>query len=234
MLRLPEIGEPSTEVFCTKFWSPDHNIPDDELDEYINITKTEHGYNEEQALALLHINNYDIKKAMSEIKDFMPITENWSDEEKRLFVKGLRIYGKRFHLIQKMRKLSNTITPGNHLQPNLREGEEQSQEVTPLKLKEPRNRRTRISTTQTAQPNYIPATNAAYPEKIPALPAAHPKKIPAPPAVHPKKIPAPPAAHPKKIPAPPAAHSDKEEPARRPPAKPPHTRQPSVLAPPPT
>ncbi|XP_071989087.1 REST corepressor 3-like isoform X1 [Engystomops pustulosus] len=102
MLRLPEIGEPSTEVFCTKLWSPDHNIPDDELDEYINITKTEHGYNEEQALALLHINNYDIKKAMSEIKDFMPITENWSDEEKRLFVKGLRIYGKRFHLIQKM------------------------------------------------------------------------------------------------------------------------------------
>ncbi|XP_066428529.1 REST corepressor 3-like [Eleutherodactylus coqui] len=102
MLRLPELGETSEEPQSVLLWSPDHNIPDETLDEYINVAKDTYGYNEEQALGLLLHHGYNIEEAVADMPNFMPVKKIWTEDEKKKFEFGFKSYGKQFRLIQRM------------------------------------------------------------------------------------------------------------------------------------
>ncbi|XP_067877678.1 REST corepressor 3-like isoform X2 [Heterodontus francisci] len=69
-------------------WSPNHNISDAKLDEYIAMAKEKHGYNIEQSLA--------------DLANFTPFPDEWTVEDKVLFEQAFSFHGKSFQRIQQM------------------------------------------------------------------------------------------------------------------------------------
>ncbi|XP_069090053.1 REST corepressor 3 isoform X3 [Pleurodeles waltl] len=83
-------------------WSPNHNIPDAKLDEYIAIAKEKHGYNVEQALGMLFWHKHNIEKSLADLPNFTPFPDEWTVEDKVLFEQAFSFHGKSFHRIQQM------------------------------------------------------------------------------------------------------------------------------------
>ncbi|XP_061405960.1 REST corepressor 3-like isoform X1 [Lethenteron reissneri] len=83
-------------------WSPNHNIPEPRLDEYIAIAKEKYGYNMEQALGMLFWHKHNIEKSLADLPNFTPFPDEWTVEDKVLFEQAFSFHGKSFHRIQQM------------------------------------------------------------------------------------------------------------------------------------
>ncbi|XP_029453850.1 REST corepressor 1 isoform X1 [Rhinatrema bivittatum] len=83
-------------------WSPNQNLSEAKLDEYIAITKEKHGYNMEQALGMLFWHKHNIEKSLADLPNFTPFPDEWTVEDKVLFEQAFSFHGKTFHRIQQM------------------------------------------------------------------------------------------------------------------------------------
>lgn len=102
---IPEMGTPKTENYNDKallVWSPAKDIPENKLDDYIELAKERYGYNVEQALGMLFWHKHDLQKAVLDLQNFTPFPEEWSKEDKILFEQAYQFHGKCFHRIRQM------------------------------------------------------------------------------------------------------------------------------------
>ncbi|XP_077084328.1 REST corepressor 2 [Siphateles boraxobius] len=83
-------------------WSPDSQVSDAMLDEYILMAKEKHGYNMEQALGMLLWHKHDVEKSLADLANFTPFPDEWTVEDKVLFEQAFSFHGKSFHRIQQM------------------------------------------------------------------------------------------------------------------------------------
>lgn len=83
-------------------WSPNNNITNAKLDEYIQISKEKYGYNAEQALGMLFWHKHDLDRAIQDLANFTPFPDEWSVEDKVLFEQAFQFHGKSFHRIRQM------------------------------------------------------------------------------------------------------------------------------------
>lgn len=83
-------------------WSPTNDIPDNKIDEYIEIAKEKYGYNGEQALGMLFWHKHDLERAIMDLENFTPFPDDWQDEDKILFEQAFQYCGKSFHRIHQM------------------------------------------------------------------------------------------------------------------------------------
>ncbi|KAI1898698.1 hypothetical protein AGOR_G00075050 [Albula goreensis] len=83
-------------------WSPNIQVSDAKLDEYILMAKEKHGYNMEQALGMLLWHKHDVEKSLADLANFTPFPDEWTVEDKVLFEQAFSFHGKSFHRIQQM------------------------------------------------------------------------------------------------------------------------------------
>ncbi|NP_001082141.1 REST corepressor 1 [Xenopus laevis] len=83
-------------------WSPNQNISEAKLDEYISVAKEKHGYNMEQALGMLFWHKHNIEKSLADLLNFTPFPDEWTVEDRVLFEQAFSFHGKTFHRIQQM------------------------------------------------------------------------------------------------------------------------------------
>ncbi|OCT64944.1 hypothetical protein XELAEV_18041183mg [Xenopus laevis] len=83
-------------------WTPNQNISEAKLDEYISVAKEKHGYNMEQALGMLFWHKHNIEKSLADLPNFTPFPDEWTVEDKVLFEQAFSFHGKTFHRIQQM------------------------------------------------------------------------------------------------------------------------------------
>ncbi|XP_053331571.1 REST corepressor 1 [Spea bombifrons] len=83
-------------------WSPNPNLSEAKLDEYIAVAKEKHGYNMEQALGMLFWHKHDMEKSLADLPNFTPFPDEWTVEDKVLFEQAFSFHGKSFHRIQQM------------------------------------------------------------------------------------------------------------------------------------
>ncbi|XP_069063404.1 REST corepressor 1 isoform X2 [Pleurodeles waltl] len=83
-------------------WSPNSNLSEAKLDEYISIAKEKHGYNMEQALGMLFWHKHNMEKSLADLPNFTPFPDEWTVEDKVLFEQAFSFHGKTFHRIQQM------------------------------------------------------------------------------------------------------------------------------------
>lgn len=83
-------------------WSPTKDIPDNKLEEYINVAKERFGYNGEQALGMLFWHKHDLERAVLDLANFTPFPDEWTEEDKVLFEQAFQFHGKSFHRIRQM------------------------------------------------------------------------------------------------------------------------------------
>ena len=68
--------------------------------EFIQVAKEKHGYNEEQALAMLSWHKHDLDLALQDLANWTPGPDQWREEEKIIFQEAFKVHGKSFHLIR--------------------------------------------------------------------------------------------------------------------------------------
>nr|XP_014354519.1 PREDICTED: REST corepressor 2 isoform X2 [Latimeria chalumnae] len=83
-------------------WSPNHNVSDTKLDEYVAMAKEKHGYNIEQALGMLLWHKHDVERSLADLANFTPFPDEWTVEDKVLFEQAFSFHGKCFQRIQQM------------------------------------------------------------------------------------------------------------------------------------
>jgi hypothetical protein len=83
-------------------WSPANEIPDNKIEEYVDLANVRYGYNTEQALGMLFWHKHDLEKALVDLGNFTPFPEEWSKEDKVLFEQAFQFHGKCFHRIRQM------------------------------------------------------------------------------------------------------------------------------------
>ncbi|KAL7880256.1 hypothetical protein SRHO_G00025100 [Serrasalmus rhombeus] len=83
-------------------WSPNSQVSDAMLDEYILLAKEKHGYNMEQSLGMLLWHKHDVEKSLADLANFTPFPDEWTVEDKVLFEQAFSFHGKSFHRIQQM------------------------------------------------------------------------------------------------------------------------------------
>uniref|UniRef100_A0A8B9JNA7 REST corepressor 2 n=1 Tax=Astyanax mexicanus TaxID=7994 RepID=A0A8B9JNA7_ASTMX len=83
-------------------WSPNSQVSDAMLDEYILMAKEKHGYNMEQSLGMLLWHKHDVERSLADLANFTPFPDEWTVEDKVLFEQAFSFHGKSFHRIQQM------------------------------------------------------------------------------------------------------------------------------------
>uniref|UniRef100_A0A4W4HK92 REST corepressor 2 n=1 Tax=Electrophorus electricus TaxID=8005 RepID=A0A4W4HK92_ELEEL len=83
-------------------WSPNSQVSDVMLDEYILMAKEKHGYNMEQSLGMLLWHKHDVEKSLADLANFTPFPDEWTVEDKVLFEQAFSFHGKSFRRIQQM------------------------------------------------------------------------------------------------------------------------------------
>ena len=83
-------------------WSPAKDIPENKLEDYIELAKERYGYNVEQALGMLFWHKHDLQKAVIDLQNFTPFPDEWTKEDKILFEQAYQFHGKCFHRIRQM------------------------------------------------------------------------------------------------------------------------------------
>jgi len=83
-------------------WSPNPNLPQQKLDEYIQVSKEKYGYNAEQALGMLFWHKHDLDRAIQDLANFTPFPDEWTVEDKVLFEQAFQFHGKSFNRIRQM------------------------------------------------------------------------------------------------------------------------------------
>jgi len=82
-------------------WAPvEDKVSDSKLDTYLKVAKDQYGYNMEQALGMLYWHSYESDKAMEDLKNFTPLPDEWSMEDKVIFEQSFSSYGKSFPRIR--------------------------------------------------------------------------------------------------------------------------------------
>uniref|UniRef100_T2M3G8 REST corepressor 3 n=1 Tax=Hydra vulgaris TaxID=6087 RepID=T2M3G8_HYDVU len=81
-------------------WSPHDKINDNKLEEYLTTAKDKYGYSIEQALGMLFWHKYDVDKAKDDLKNFTPLPDEWSMEDRVVFDQSFHSYGKHFPRIK--------------------------------------------------------------------------------------------------------------------------------------
>lgn len=81
-------------------WAPCEKIPDTKVEDFLKIAKEKFGYNMEQALGMLYWHKYEIDKAMEDLRNFTPLPDEWSMEDKVIFEQSFGSYGKSFPRIR--------------------------------------------------------------------------------------------------------------------------------------
>jgi len=81
-------------------WSSS-SLPDSEVNRYVVKAVDTHGYNEEQALAMLFWHKHNMARASQDLANFTPAPSQWSESDKILFEQAFKMQGKKFELIQK-------------------------------------------------------------------------------------------------------------------------------------
>ncbi|XP_062974141.1 REST corepressor 1 isoform X1 [Elgaria multicarinata webbii] len=162
-------------------WSPNQNISEAKLDEYIAIAKEKHGYNMEQALGMLFWHKHNIEKSLADLPNFTPFPDEWTVEDKVLFEQAFSFHGKTFHRIQQMlpdksiaslvkfyyswkKTRSKTSVMDRHARKQKREREESEDEMeeangaNPIDIEVEQNKETKkeISTLQVPPAETIP------------------------------------------------------------------------------
>ncbi|XP_044128628.1 REST corepressor 1-like [Bufo gargarizans] len=103
MMKLPEVGKhDDRKDLGALMWSPNKDITEAKLDEYITSAKALYGYDEVQALGWLLVHEHDMEAALADMPNFTPSAEEWTEEDKSLFEKAFDIHGKSFKDFQKM------------------------------------------------------------------------------------------------------------------------------------
>lgn len=64
---------------------------------YLNYAKENHDYSEEYAPGMLHYYNNDLHRACQDMAKFVPVPDEWTDEERTLFMKAYYLYRTDFH-----------------------------------------------------------------------------------------------------------------------------------------
>ncbi|CAH0562928.1 unnamed protein product [Brassicogethes aeneus] len=80
----------NTEEKSSRVWLPTEDSI--ELDEYMDFAKTKHNYSEEQALTMAFFHRYDYEKAKQDLANYSPVLEEWTQEDKAVFRRGLKLY----------------------------------------------------------------------------------------------------------------------------------------------
>ncbi|CAH0562927.1 unnamed protein product [Brassicogethes aeneus] len=80
----------NTEEKSSRVWLPTEDSI--ELDEYMDFAKTKHNYSEEQALAMAFFHRYDYEKAKQDLANYAPVLEEWTQKDKAVFRRGLKLY----------------------------------------------------------------------------------------------------------------------------------------------
>lgn len=83
-------------------WSPTKDIPEKELEKYIQVAKEKYGYNGEQALGMLFWHKHDLERAIMDLANFTPFPDEWTVEDKVLFEQAFQFHGKSFNRIRQM------------------------------------------------------------------------------------------------------------------------------------
>ncbi|KAG8449265.1 hypothetical protein GDO86_016076 [Hymenochirus boettgeri] len=135
-------------------WSPNQNLSEAKLDEYISVAKEKHGYNMEQALGMLFWHKHNIEKSLADLPNFTPFPDEWTVEDKVLFEQAFSFHGKTFHRIQQMlpdksiaslvkfyyswkKTRSKTSVPKNDTIPHIKKEKHPSQTKNRAKRKPP-------------------------------------------------------------------------------------------------
>lgn len=83
-------------------WSPNNNIPEHVLCEYIEKAKEKFFYTSEQALGMLSWHKFDLNRAYADLPNFVPYPNEWSVEDKVLFEQAYQFHQKQFYKIKQM------------------------------------------------------------------------------------------------------------------------------------
>jgi len=81
-------------------WAPCDNLTDVKMNDYLETAKDKFGYNMEQALGMLYWHKYEIEKAAEDLRNFTPLPDEWSMEDKVVFDQSFHSYGKSFPRIR--------------------------------------------------------------------------------------------------------------------------------------
>ena len=61
------------------------------MDKYIHTAIEKHGYNREQALAMLFWHKHDMDRALQDLANFTPVPNEWSMDDKLLFEQAFKV-----------------------------------------------------------------------------------------------------------------------------------------------
>uniref|UniRef100_A0A182XER5 SANT domain-containing protein n=1 Tax=Anopheles quadriannulatus TaxID=34691 RepID=A0A182XER5_ANOQN len=83
-------------------WLPQENIPDAALQEFLTAAKGRNSFNDEQAMALLYRKGYNLERTYNALTSYIVYHETWAEEQRVLFAEAYYMYGKNFHLYQRI------------------------------------------------------------------------------------------------------------------------------------
>ncbi|XP_074604424.1 REST corepressor 3-like [Brevipalpus obovatus] len=83
-------------------WSPTNGIPEEKLDDFVQICLEKYNYKIEQALGMLCWHKYNLETALADLPNFTPLPDDWSVEDKVLFEQAFQFHDKHFHKIKQM------------------------------------------------------------------------------------------------------------------------------------
>ncbi|CAF3338325.1 unnamed protein product [Rotaria socialis] len=92
----------STDHGAILYWQPTDSISDKDLSDYIDYAHGKYRMNEEQALAILQICEYNISNSKLLMEQYRPDMGRWTSEEKFLFEQAYQYYGKVFSDFRKI------------------------------------------------------------------------------------------------------------------------------------
>lgn len=93
-------------------WTPNNEIEEDKLADYITIACEKYNYNAEQALGVLFWHKFNLECALSDLPNFVPFPDEWSMEDKALFEQAYQFYNKNFikiHTLLPDKKVSSLV-----------------------------------------------------------------------------------------------------------------------------
>lgn len=83
-------------------WCPTDKITDVKLSNYLHAAKEKFGYKEEQSLGMLLWHQHSLKDAITDLANFMPCPDEWTEKDKVLFEQAFQFHGKNFYGIRTM------------------------------------------------------------------------------------------------------------------------------------
>ncbi|EAA06143.5 AGAP000072-PA [Anopheles gambiae str. PEST] len=83
-------------------WVPQENIPEAALQEFLTVAKGRHSFNEEQAMALLYREGYNLERAYHALPTYIVHHETWAEEQRVLFAEAHYFYDNNFHLYHRI------------------------------------------------------------------------------------------------------------------------------------